>query len=121
MLVHDLDLFRLELSRLEQDGVGDADLADVVQLGGLLEHVEPLALPAQFASDEPRVLAHAQHVPPRVVIAELGCAGQAVDHLLPRAGQLGRPPQDFRLQLVRILLHVVVMAFDRQHVVQAGG
>ena len=45
---HDLEFFRRQLAWLEQDGVGNADLANVVQLGRLLQHVETLAVPAKL-------------------------------------------------------------------------
>ena len=37
VLLHLLPLLRVEAAGLEQDAVGDADLADVVEVGGLLE------------------------------------------------------------------------------------
>ena len=42
VLAHELPLARVEAARLEQHAVGDADLADVVQVGGLLDLAEQL-------------------------------------------------------------------------------
>ena len=38
--LHDLELFRRQLARLEQDAVGDADLADVVQRRRLVQQLD---------------------------------------------------------------------------------
>ncbi len=89
VLVHDLDL-PASLPGLSRIGIGDADLADVVQLGGLLEHIEPLALASPVRQRSAASTFRREARATRVVIAELGGAGPG-NGSLPRASGPTRP------------------------------
>ncbi len=71
MRLDDLELLRLEPPRLEQDRVGDGDLAEVVQRRGLADEPDhPVALP-QVARHPRGERRHALRVLGRVVVAVL--------------------------------------------------
>ena len=58
-----------------------------------------LFVQAQLPGNDLRVAAHADHVPPRLVVAELRRPGQAMDQFQPRGGQFGGPATDLLLQI----------------------
>src|SRR4051812_4709965 len=89
------EFFVRELAGLEQYGVRDTNLADVVQLGGLLEQVEDSFFKAEGCAGQPCVLADAEHVVAGVVIAKLGRSGEAMDDVTPGGFHLCRSPSDF--------------------------
>jgi hypothetical protein len=59
-----------------------------VELGRLFEHVNGRIVQAEGPADHGGILADAEDVVPRVVVAQLSRAGQTVDHFLPRRLQL---------------------------------
>ena len=101
MFLHDLELVRGELVGLQQDAVGNADLAHVVQRGRMRDQFHGLFVQAQFPGDDFGVASHADHVPARLVVAVFRGPGQAMDQFQPRGGQLRGPPPDLLLQVVR--------------------
>ena len=116
---HDFELFRVELARLQQHAIRNADFAHVVQRGGVADQFDGLFVQAQLPGDDLRVAAHADHVPPRLVVAELGRPGQAVDQFQPRSGQFGRAAADLLLQFPGVVLQVIVVRLDEQRVAHA--
>ncbi len=68
VLADELPLFRGERSPLEQHAVGHADLADVVQEGGVLDLFEALVGPAQLLAQERHVGRHPAGVSQGVVV-----------------------------------------------------
>src|SRR5258708_4408734 len=79
MLLHDLVLFRRQLSRLEQNRVGDADLADVMELGRGFEYIERGRCQPQFIADDAGISSDPQDMLARVIIAKLRRAGQTLN------------------------------------------
>ena len=76
---HQAELVFGQCGRLVQHGLGNADLADVVQLGG---EAEELALPGgqpEGLGQPERIAAHAQRMAGRVSVAFLHRADEAVD------------------------------------------
>ena len=74
---------------LQEDRVGDADLAHVVQQAGVAQR---LGLGRRHAQLEADALAHAAdalQVHARLLVARLGRVGQAMDDLQLRLAQLG--------------------------------
>jgi hypothetical protein len=67
-----------EAPLLQQDGVGDADLANVVQGRGLAHEIHAVVREPQDLREASGQPADALRVLPRVVVAELGGAGQTV-------------------------------------------
>ncbi len=57
VFLHVDPLFLGQLSRLEQDRVGDPDLADIVQHGTAADHVELRGVHSHFARQIERILA----------------------------------------------------------------
>ena len=75
MTLHDLEFLRIQSAGLEQDGVGDPDLADVVHGAGHVDVVDLVARKLQFAAQRRAVGADAKHVVAGLVVAHLGGAG----------------------------------------------
>jgi len=71
---HDVPLVRVELAGFEQDGVGDADLAEVVQGRAFPQPVAFLRGKPHGPAEQGADLAHAQDVPSGLVVLELGGA-----------------------------------------------
>ena len=67
---------------LEQQPVGDRDLADVVEDGGELERMAALLVPAELGCHERAHRADALHVIARLLVAQLDRRGEAPDRLL---------------------------------------
>ena len=85
VLVHELPLGRVEIGGLLQDGVGDADLADVVQLGRAGDLVDLLAVHAEPPRDGDGELSHLAGVLAQVGLFGLYGAHEDVTRLLARA------------------------------------
>jgi hypothetical protein len=99
VLLDDLELHRREAGALEQDRVGHADLADVVEHRGAahplridVRDVEPQRDALRQPADAPRVLA-------RRVVAVVGGEGEAVQDVGARLLQLHRALAHAQLQL----------------------
>ena len=75
VFAHLLPLLLVEAARLEEHAVRDADLADVVQVGGLFERREHVLGPAQLSPEHDGVRGHAGGVAQGVVV--LGVEGGA--------------------------------------------
>ena len=75
VLAHEVPLLGVQLARLEQDAVGDADLADVVQVGGFFGAADALLGPAQLGAQQHHVGRHAGRVAEGVGV--LGVQGRA--------------------------------------------
>ena len=89
--LHDPPFLRGELPRFQQDAVGDADLAHVVQGAGVQQQ---LATPGAQAGGQAQgltALAHADDVHAGFVVAVFAGAAQAADNLELGAVQLIRP------------------------------
>ncbi len=81
MALHRAPLLVGEVIALEQDLVGDGDLADVVQRAGVAQQPAALLVEAQPPRDQ---LAHPRHslgVVAGLRIAELGCVGELANRL----------------------------------------
>src|SRR5687767_13408867 len=74
----------IKLAGLEQDRVGDADFAHVVQLRRQFQHGSVLLWETKLSSNDPGAAADADDVLARIVVAILGRPRQALDHLKPR-------------------------------------
>ena len=75
VLAHEPPLLRVQRSLLQEHAVGDADLADVVQVGRLLHLLEQLHGPAQLVAEHHGVGGDARGVAQSVVV--LGGEGGA--------------------------------------------
>jgi len=82
MLLDDLELLGGEPAGFSQDGVGDAELADVVQLGGESQQLAVARVLSGARGEDGAVAAHSLDVPGRLVIPEVRRQRQAVDRLL---------------------------------------
>ena len=96
--LHQFEFFVGEPSRLQQNRVGDADLADVVQLSGVFQQVGGVADDAELLADQAGVTADAHDVKARIVVAILGRAGQHQADLAVGLLQLPRPLADRRFE-----------------------
>ena len=85
---HDLEFLGLQLARLEQDLIGNADLADVVQGRGLEKHFNGLVVvqqrgkarvPAQVFRQQPHIVLGAADMVAGLVVAGFGEGRQRVD------------------------------------------
>ena len=68
VLAHQPPLMRVQASGLEEHAVGDADLADVVQVRSLLDVSDQVSRPAQLFTQQHHVRRHPGGVPERVVV-----------------------------------------------------
>ncbi|MPN13026.1 hypothetical protein SDC9_160346 [bioreactor metagenome] len=98
VLVHDLPFFGVELAGFEQDGVGDADLADVVHRRRVEDDVGRFFPHAVRQGDQAGVVAHAQHVVAGFVVLEFGGAAEAPDDLLAGGEQFQSALADHALE-----------------------
>lgn len=79
MLLHHLELRRREGAGLEQDGIGHADLPDVVERGRLPDQLHlPLGQAHRFG-DEACHLTHAPGVPAGLAATELRRVGEPLE------------------------------------------
>ena len=113
VLPHQRPLLVRQGARLEQHPVGDGDLADVVQIRGLLEQLDPPRRPAQLPREHDRVRRDPRRVPDRVDVlgGERRAQGaqvaevQALDVLEElgvvhrHGGLLGEPARELELGL----------------------
>ena len=104
VLVHDVPFCGIEFPRFEQDGVGDADLADVVHRRGVENDVGGLFSKAVGDSDDAGVMAHAQHVVAGLVILEFGGPAKTANDLLARREQLVGALADHAFELARLVV-----------------
>ncbi len=103
-----LELLDRELPQLQEDGVGDADLADVVQRGRAPDEQDlPVAQP-EMPRQEGRHLPDALGVLPRLVVAELRRAGEPLDDLVLRRLEVARALPHLRLEDLVLALHLEV-------------
>ena len=108
VVLHLLVLQRGQRAALEQDPVGNADLADVVQrcrLADQLDLVRPVPERRIQRGSRP---AHALGVAPGVVVAVLGGARQALEHLEVRGLELLGALGDGALQPAVVLAQLEV-------------
>ena len=92
VLADELPLLGGQRSGLEQHAVRDADLADVVEEGDVLQLGQALVVPSELATQQRRVAGHAAGVAERVVV--LGAERRA------QCAQVGEvQPLDFVVQL----------------------
>ena len=86
--LHHEALVRGEPAGLEQDPVGDADLADVVHRARDPDVLGALGVEPGEPGEQGAVEAHADDVLARLLVAELGRPREAADRLLAQAPQL---------------------------------
>ena len=96
-----------QLAQLEQDVVGHADLADVVQRRGEADRVHQVVGQAHRRGNPRRDRADALRVLHRVVVAELGGAAEPLENLELRVLELGAAQRD-------LLFEHVVLARERR-------
>ena len=68
MLAHQLPLMAVQAARLQEDPVGHADLADVVEVCGLLDVAQKVFRPAELLTEQHHVRRHAGGMAQRVVV-----------------------------------------------------
>ena len=101
--------------RLEQDGVGHADLADVVERRRALDHRRVAVAQAERPRQRAGQPADAARVLAGVVVAVLGGAGEAVDDLDVGAGERAGPLLDRQLEPLLLAFELgVELARDEQ-------
>ena len=121
VLLHHLPLGGGQLARLEEDLVGDADLADVVQRRGAPEQRGLVLAEAEAAGDQRGGPANALGVLVGGVVAVLGGDGEPLERLeagfLERLGPLPHGPlEDVTLVLQRLLGLLLSRDVARRHV-----
>ena len=79
VLPHLLPLVVVEAARLEQHAVGDADLADVVQVGRLLDRLHQRLGPAELLAEHDHVGGDARRVTERVVVLGVEGGGERLE------------------------------------------
>ena len=133
VLADELPLLRGQRPGLEQHAVRDADLADVVQEGDVLQLAQALVVPPELAPEQRRIPGHAAGVAERVVVlgAERRAQGAQVGEVQPldllvevraldgEGDQLGDRLGDGDLVLREPALHVV-QQLDRADHLAAG-
>ena len=113
---HHLPLGVVELALLQQDMVGDADLADVVQRRGELDGLRLVVFEAERPGDQARVARHADQVIAGLLIAELARPRKPQQRFLfPLAHVLGRV-LDHVLEQAPPVLERELLAAQRQQV-----
>ena len=119
---HDLELLHRQLARLEQDGVGDADLADVVQRRRLVqqvdhavgEHVGEARVVAQVLGQGLHVQLGATDVVAGLVVARLGQRGHGHDGHVLDGLHLQRAQRHLALQVGALVAQEVGRGLERQ-------
>ena len=93
VLPHELPLVAVEAAGLEQHPVGHADLADVVQVGGLLDAAEEVLRPAELLAEQHHVRGHPRSVAERVVVLRVERRAEGLEvaevHALDALVELG--------------------------------
>mmetsp|Transcript_10422 Transcript_10422/g.42406 ORF Transcript_10422/g.42406 Transcript_10422/m.42406 type:complete len:382 (-) Transcript_10422:962-2107(-) len=120
VLLHHLEFVRRELAGLEQDVVGDADLADVVQRRGMQQQVQFVVRQAEPAADELGVMGHAQDVGAGLGVTELRCPRQPQHGLQLAHAQRGGGPAHLERQVGRVLQQAGAGPREREQVAGAG-
>ena len=108
-----------QTSRLEQDLVRNADLADVVQRRRQLDGLGLVALQPDRVGNEARVARHAHQVIARFLVAELARARQAHERLLLPVAHLARGVVDHGFQQAPPVLQRQLLPAQRQQVAAA--
>lgn len=90
--LHHRELFRRQSAGLEQDGIGDAELAHVVHRCGHQQGLGEGVSQAQAAGDQGRIVQHALDVGAGLGIAELGRTRQPGDGLALAVEDVGGRP-----------------------------
>lgn len=108
-----------EPARLEQYGVRNADLADVVQWRCAPHQVDLLVVPPQHTRERRRELADAADVIAGRVIAILGCLGEPVERVDACLVELGGADAHALLELHVVLQHLLLERTDREQVADA--
>ena len=121
MALHDLALLGVELARLEEDAVGDADLADVVQRARVAQQLgvrdaQPIWRREALAQE-----AHPLDVRAGVAVARLGRLGEAADDLELRLAQLLGALPDAALEDLAVERHPAALGFASYREVLARG
>ena len=80
----------IELARLEQNCISDADFSHVVKNCGLLDQFGSIFGESELAGDDAGVLADAQHVVAGFLIAVFRRSRQHMNHILSRLRQFHR-------------------------------
>ena len=104
VLAHDFPFAGVELARFEQDGVRNADLADIVHRRRAEHDIGRLRAQAVGFGDQAAVVAHAQDVVAGFVVLEFGGPTKAPDDLLAGADQLMGALAHHALQLARLIV-----------------
>ena len=103
MPAHDVDFLGRQRTFLQQHGVGNADLADVVHRGGDFEHVNRLGAKAEVLADQRRITRHPHQVIARGLVAELARLGELGERLELALVNLGDRLVDLVLQHARLV------------------
>jgi hypothetical protein len=98
--LHHRELVDRQAPGLEQDAVGDPQLADVVHRAGDAEQLAGRLVEADPAGDQLAVAAHPLQVLPGLVVAKLRRARQTIDRLLLRGPQIDLDPGQARDRVV---------------------
>ena len=116
--LHHFALLGGEVARLQQDPVGDPDLADVVHRARDPDQLGPLAVEAGEAREQGAVEAHPDDVLAGLLVAELRGPREPADRLLAQAAKLGVGALELRDRLAEcrrprqhgLLEHLAVVA-----------
>ena len=131
VLAHELPLLGRQRPGLEQHPVGHADLADVVEEGGVLQLGQPVLRPAQLVPEQGGVPGHPARMAQGVVVlgAQGGAQGAQVGEVQPadlgvqlgvlhgQGDQLGHALGDADLLVGEAALHVVEELDGADHLV----
>ncbi len=120
MRAHDHQLGVVEPPGLEQDVIGNGDLADVVHGGGAQDEILFLARQSELLGDQARIVGHALDVGAGLRVAEFGGARQAGDHFTLAIENLDGGLGDFLGQPGGAILQGFLVAPQGHHVEQAG-
>ena len=105
--LHRRPLGRVELARLQQDVVGDADLADVVQRAGVAQQLGLLGVMPDLAREPLAEPAHALDVHAGLGVAPLHGHAEPVGDLALRLGEVGRALAHALLEQLVVARHAV--------------
>ena len=89
MLAHDARFLRIELAALEEDGIGDGNLADVVEEAAALERAEVAVVEPERRAQFRRVVREPLTVAVGRRIARLDGGAEAENHRLGRFQLVG--------------------------------
>ena len=120
MGLHDLPFLLIELAGLEQDAVGDADLADIVHRAGIQDHFARPLHQAGRPREDGRELAHADDVQAGLIVPVLRRPPQAADDLQAGVQQFGGARAHLVFQDPVLVAYLVVHEAHFQHVADTG-